>query len=224
MAKHTRMGIVATGLAVTVAATVASGDAAACGGAWFPEIEVDYRPMGVAMAEKQLEAGDADAAAATIVRVMPHVAQLDPAKSTLVARAQRVLGVAIAKGGGSLDIQAEVPEWAIGHWAGDDADERAQNLAFSVDKLREISELKDGDPAAETDLAGALAQVTEHRDEARKILEKLAEKDLVATPEGYAVLAELRAQAGDESGKKLALTRCEAMAADASVCHVTAQG
>lgn len=220
MLKQRVMGIVFAGLTAVVAATAMPGEAEACGGEWFPEIEVDYRPMGVAMAEKQLEAGKLDEAAATIIRVMPHIAQLDPAKSKIVERAQRVLSIATARTSGTLDIRREVPDYALSHWSGKDAKERETNLTFAVNALRKINEIKANDPAAQTELAEALAKVDGGRTEAREILEKLAKSDLIATPEGYAALAELRAEAGDESGKTAAITRCEAMASDAAMCKL----
>ena len=75
---------------------------------------------------------------------------------------------------------------------------------------------------ASTDLAEALAKVDSHKAEARGILEKLAKKDLIASPEGYAVLADLRQKAGDAKGQKLALQRCAAMATSQNVCRTSA--
>jgi hypothetical protein len=65
-----------------------------------------------------------------------------------------------------------------------------------------------------------MARLPEHRNEARTILEDLAKRDLIASPEGYAALATLRLQFGDADGQKLALKRCEAMAKTQDVCIV----
>ncbi|MEZ4226446.1 MAG: hypothetical protein R3B13_36205 [Polyangiaceae bacterium] len=216
------MKVVFAGLGALMVATSGVGQASACGGAYFPEIEVDWRPMGIAMAEKQLDQGKTAQAAATIIRIMPHVADLNAKKSALTERAQRVLAVAIARNNGKLDIKAEVPDYARSHWAGNSAKDRSANLTFAVNTLRKVNEIKKNNPAAQTELAEALARVDGSQKEARDILEKLAKKDLIATPEGYAVLADLRAKAGDAQGKKLALKRCEAMASSASVCKTTA--
>ena len=220
--KSKMMKSVFAGLGALMVATSGVGEAAACGGSYFPGVEEGFPPLGIATGEKQLEQGKTAQAAATIVRIMPHVASLNAKKSKLTERAQRVLAVAIARNNGKLDIASEVPSYAQSHWVGKDAKERAANLTFAVNTLRTVNTIKKDDPAVQTELAEALSRVDSSRSEARDILEKLAKKDLIATPEGYAVLAELRAKAGDSKGKKLALKRCEAMASSASVCRTTA--
>ncbi len=193
--------------------------ASACGGEWAPEVEIDYRVRGVARAEEMFNQGKTLAAAASVIRMMPHIATLNPNRSKLVERAQHILAVAIARGDGALPIAKEVPDYALGKWAGKTSEERQLNLAFSIKALRQVSEIKKDDPSVRTDLAEALAKVAGSRDEARTILEDLAKKDLVATPEGYATLAELRSQVGDAEGQKLALERCAAMAKSNAVCE-----
>lgn len=213
------------GAGAVVLSTVAPKPAAACGGAWFPimEEQVDHRPMGIARAEKALDKGDAVAAAGMIIRMMPHIKTLDAKKSKLVARAQRVLAVAAARSGGALAVGDQVPVSVAGTWLGKTGEHRNTNLDWSIQALRTVEKTKKDDPAAQTELAEALAAVPAHRTEAREILEKLAKKDLIASPQGYAALATLRSAAGDEAGRKVALKRCEAMAAKAGVCR-TAQG
>ncbi|MEO7036102.1 MAG: hypothetical protein ABI548_19340 [Polyangiaceae bacterium] len=51
------------------------------------------------------------------------------------------------------------------------------------------------------------------------MLESLAARDLVATPEGYKALAQLRSQNRDEAREKLAMKRCDSMAAASQVCE-----
>src|SRR5690606_39770256 len=63
MKKHwlgVRWAVVMTILGGTLAGAT---DAAACGGEWIPEVEIDFRPQGVARAEKALEQGKYVAAA-----------------------------------------------------------------------------------------------------------------------------------------------------------------
>lgn len=210
-------GLVAFGLVGAV-----SSEANACGGEWVPALEqVDHRPEGIAKAEKLMEKGDSVAAAATVIRVMPHIKQLKP-KSALVERAQRLLAVATARSNGSLAITREVPDYAQGQWVGRTAKEKDSNLEWSIATLRTLSEQKTDDTGIQTDLAESLAKVDSHKGEAKEILEKLAQKDLIATPEGYAALADLRSLAGDAEGQKLALQRCESMAKTANICRISA--
>jgi predicted Zn-dependent protease len=198
---------------------VGATDAAACGGEWIPEVEVDYRPQGVARAEKDLEQGKYTAAAGAIIRMMPHVKSLKAKDSaSIVARAQRVLAVATARSGGSLDVGREVPGYVQDTWLGKTAEARRTNLEFAVATLQHVGELKQADPAVQTELAEAMAQLDDRREEAKVILEKLAKKDLIATPEGYATLASLRKSGGDTEGQLAALKRCQAMSGSQSVC------
>lgn len=214
--------LVLAGLAALSVVGAVSSEARACGGEWVPAVEVDHRPEGIARAEKAIGKGQHAAAAAMIIRMMPHVKDLKAKNSTLVARAQRVLAVATARNNGALPVSKEVPAYAQGTWLGKSDAHRAANLEWSIKTLSSLSEIKKDDPAIQTDLAEAMAKVESRRGEARKILERLAKKDLISTPEAYAVLAQLRSDAGDAKGEKLALKRCESMAKSAAVCKVSA--
>lgn len=202
----------------------AAEPASACGGEWAPEVQIDYRIHGIARAEKQFDEGKVTEAAASVIRMMPHIATLNPRRSTLVERAQRILAVAAARNDGKLAVAREVPDYAQGTWLGKTAEQRQKNLDFASHALRQINDIKKDDPSAQTDLAEALAQIPEHRNEARQILEGLAKKDLIASPEGYAALAELRSLAGDAQGQKLALERCAKMAKSSATCAADGSG
>ena len=224
-----RLALATGALAVSLGA---GQEASACGGEWIPALEsmdhVDYRPQGVARAERDLEQGRYSAAAGAILRMMPHVKSLQAKESaSIVARAQRVLAVATARGGGTLNIQHEVPKFIQGTWLGQSAQERRTNLEFAVATLEHLSELKKDDPAVQTELAEALAGLDDRQAEAKELLEKLAKKDLVSTPEGYATLAKLRKSHGDDAGHVAAVKRCQAMSENPQVCatrdHVSAK-
>lgn len=223
------MGLALGALAFTGAL---SSDANACGGAWVPYMMevapddgIDHRPAAIAKAEKALEKGDHAAAAGYVLRAMPHVRQLDAKKAKIVERAQHVLAVATARSDGELRIENQVPAYARGDWGGKTTQAKQKNLKWSIATLRGLQKAKKtSDPTLQTELGEALARVDEHQAEARKLLETLAKKDLIATPEGYAVLAELRAKAGDQKGKKLAVSRCEAMTKQPAVCRVSRTG
>lgn len=211
------------GVAAVAAISAAPRNAEACGGEWVPAMmEVDMRPQGIAMAEKQLGKGNDLDAAATVIRVMPHIKSLKAEKSALVARGMRVLALATARADGKLDVGKQVPAYAQNNWLGKTDKARAENMEWSIAALRSLNTVKKDDAGAQTDLAEALAHVDSHKAEAKDMLEKLAKKDLIATPEGYATLAKLRSEAGDGKGEKVALKRCTEMAKGASVC--TARG
>jgi hypothetical protein len=197
-------------------------DARACGGEWIPYMEtieqIDHRPQGVARAEKSFEKGATDKAAASVIRMMPHVRNLEVKSSPLVARAMRLLAVSVARHDGRLPVAREVPAYAQGKWLGKSEQDRVQNLDWAIGVLRDVRVGKAGDPTVETDLAEALSKLDSHHEEARTLLEALAKKDLISTPEGYAALARLRKSAGDGLGGELALKRCEAMAKSAGAC------
>jgi hypothetical protein len=193
-------------------------DARACGGEWYPEVMIDPRIHGVAQAEKTLANGNRLAAAASVIRMMPHIKSLKSKPGSLVARAERVLALALSRSQGALPVGAEVPDEVLGSWRGAGEGESAANLAWSVSVLKRQSEGKRDDVALKTDLAEAMARIPEQRAEARGILEDLAKRDLIASPEGYAALASLRSQSGDADGQKLALKRCEAMAKSQDAC------
>jgi hypothetical protein len=150
--------------------------------------------------------------------MMPHIKSLKSKPGSLVARAERVLAVALSRSQGALPVGAEVPDYVLGSWRGAGEGESAANLAWSVSVLKRQSETKADDVALKTDLAEAMARIPEQRAQARSILEDLAKRDLIASPEGYAALALLRSQSGDADGQKLALKRCEAMAKTQDAC------
>lgn len=213
--KHT---IWALAMGVCLGGSALTRDAAACGGEWYPEVSIDHRIHGVAQAEKSLANGNRLAAAASVIRMMPHIKTLKSKPGSLVGRAERVLAVALSRSQGTLAVESEVPSEVLGAWRGAKEGEAAANLAWSVDVLKRQSSAKADDVALKTDLAEAMARVPAHRAEARTILEDLAKRDLIASPEGYAALASLRSDSGDQDGQKLALKRCEAMAKSQDAC------
>jgi hypothetical protein len=211
--------IFALALGACVGASALSRDARACGGEWYPVMQVDPRIHGVAQAEKALSNGRHLAAAASVIRMMPHIKSLKATKpGSLVGRAQRILALSLSRAGGALAVEREVPREVLGSFRGGEAAEREQNIAWSIATLRRQVQATADDVALKTDLAEVLARVEAHRGEARAILEDLAQRDLIASPEGYAALAGLRGGSGDAAGRQLALKRCEAMAKAPDAC------
>jgi predicted Zn-dependent protease len=203
---------------------LSSAHALACGGDWYPEVEVDPRIHGVLEAEKAVAKGNYVAAAGSVVRMMPHIKtlQAEAKRDPLIARAERVLAVAIERSNGKLALEQEVPSEYLDHWQGKTAADHDKNMAWSVSTLRHELTLKKDDPGIQTELGEALSKLDSGADEARALLESLAARDLVATPEGYRALAQLRSEKGDAAGQKLAMKRCESMAATSKVCETSA--
>jgi hypothetical protein len=208
----------AMAMSIGIGVSALAQDARACGGEWYPELAIDPRIHGVAQAEKALANGNRLAAAASVIRMMPHIKSLKSKPGSLVARAERVLALALSRSQGALAVAAEVPADVLRSWRGATERDSSANMAWSVAVLKHQSESKSDDVALKTDLAEAMARTPEHRAQARTMLEELAKRDLIASPEGYAALAALRSQSGDTDGQRLALKRCEAMAKSQDAC------
>lgn len=199
--------------------------AEACGGAWYDDgPRIDYRQGGVARAERDLAKGKHAQAAAAVLRMIPHISGYRAGGGDkLVRRAQRVLALAIARSDGQLDIASLVPRTTASQWHGDKQATRDKSVAWSVKTLAQRNSTKKANPIAKAELAEAIANLPKRRSEARKLLEELAHSDLLPSANGYALLARLRAQAGDEAGRIAAMKRCSTMAKHTSVCS-TKQG
>jgi Flp pilus assembly protein TadD len=207
---------IVSALALAACVSATSGQAAACGEEIAPF--VDYRVEGVSKAEQALKEGKNVAAAGAILRMFPEIRTIKIAKDGLLDRAARTLALATARSGGALPIDREVPASIAGTYAGKTAVDRQANLDWAASALRRTSEHRKNDPAVETDLGEALSKLDGHHEEALKLLGDLAEKDLVASPEGYAALARLRKDAGDSAGSDAAFKKCEVMTKTASLC------
>jgi len=205
-------------VSICIVSALISANSLACGGDWYPEVQIDPRIRGVAEAEKTLAKGNYVAAAGSVVRMIPHIEHLPPQSDPLVARAQRVLSVALSRAGGKLRLEQEVPAEVLGHWSGKTTLDQAKNLSWSVDTLRRELGLHKNDPQLTTELGEALSQLPAGRDEALTILESLAARDLIGSAQGYKVLAELRLRKGDAAGQELAMKRCESMASTSQIC------
>ena len=216
ISKH---GIRSVAVALSLMGVTASASSFACGGDWYPEVQIDPRIHGVAEAEKSLNHGDYVAAAGSVIRMMPHLKTLQGSKDPLVVRAERVLAVALERSHGSLSLEREVPTEILGSWQGKTRADQDKNMSWSVAALRRELAGKKDDPGLMTDLGEALSKVDGGATEAKTLLESLAQRDLVATPEGYKALALLRSQTGDSAGEQLAMKRCESMASAAKVCE-----
>ncbi|WP_272428944.1 tetratricopeptide repeat protein [Polyangium jinanense] len=205
----------ALGLAALAAIPAVSNDAAACGDVFIPEI--DHRIQGLANAEQTMRDGKIVASAQSIVRMFPEIRSINPGKDGMLQRAQRTLAVALVRADGGIDLDPT--------WRGKTPEQRQKNVAWAVAALERLREQRKNDPAVDTDLGEALAKVSGRKDEARSLLQGLADRDLMATPQGYATLGRLQNEAGNTTARDAAVQRCNTMAKDSSICQVpTSQG
>ena len=190
----------ALALVLPLGVAVAPAPAAAC-----PESigSLDPRGMLLSNAELQVNTGKTRVAAVDALKVFPKLRTETTNKDPLFGRAQRVVALAVVRTEGLLDAPG---------FQATTADERRANLEWATATLRAVAKAKGNTPALQSDLAEALSKSVETRDEAKEILEKLAQKDLVSGPRAWGVLAQLRHAAGDEAGRDAALKKHEAMA------------
>lgn len=200
-------------------AAVTPQNAEACGGGdWEFMPAVDYRPEGLDKSEKELQEGKYLPSAARVIRMFPELQRAKLGVDPKIDRAYRILALATARAGGALAVEKELVESIRGSWIGKTEKDRSANLTWAVGSMRRLNEVKKDDPALQTELGEVLARVDGHQDEARELLGKLAQKDLIASPEGYAALAMLHAKAGDTAGREAAMRKCAAMAKTATTC------
>jgi len=222
MTTRTTMRTLSLSLALFTSLGIATAapSALACGVGWYPEVQMDYRVEGIASAERDLANGRTLAAAGKVIRMIPHIkSYVGASNDTIVNRSMRVLALAAARHEGDLSTLAdELPDELRVEFTGASPEAKRANVEWSLRALRALRKQRKDDVTLKTELAEALAALPEKRAKARKMLEKLAQKDLITTPEAYRALGRLRADAGDASGEAAALARCRAMASDASVC------
>lgn len=164
--------------------------------------EVDPKVMLLSQAETSLNAGKARAAAVNVLTAFPKL-KGDAGSDAMQARAQRILALAVVRTEGLLSVGEAMKAST--------AEERRANLEWAVATLRKLNEAKKNVPALETELGEALSKLPESQGEALAVLGKLAEKDLITSPQGWAALAKLRRDAGDQEGGDAAAKRHEAM-------------
>jgi hypothetical protein len=176
--------------------------------------EVDFYTVeraNVARADEMLRQGDAQKAAWLLQRTWPRLREAVPVASSLsfIADGVRLMALAAVRTDG--DIQ---PGFGWSSWT---PAEKAQNVAWGVRRLRMLAAADPSSTVVRTDLGEALSRAPSTRDEARTILGALEATDGIATPEGYAALAFVRVEAGDEIGAAVASAECERRASNVEV-------
>jgi hypothetical protein len=168
----------------------------------------------VAAAERALRAGDHQRAAVFALRLHRDLRNIRT-KAPLISRAQRVVALVAVRSGGL---------WFDGKKLSAKSDaERGANLDWALSTLRRRQIEKLDHPGRLSDLGEALSLWRKHHDEARRILEYLAERDLMTSAHGWAALSRLRSELGDESGSARALGRCRKLTKLGEVCSKDVQ-
>jgi predicted Zn-dependent protease len=185
-----------------------------------PRVFIDHRVEGIAQAEKDLANGNYHAAAGAVIRMIPHIKNYKSAQGdAIINRSMRVLAVAMARTNGDLTkISKELPDELHAAFLGANESARKANVEWAVLSLKALREKKKDDATLASELGEAMAQLPEQKSGAKELLDDLAKRDVLTTPEGYRALAVLRAEANDEGGRSEALNRCKNMAKDASIC------
>ena len=201
--------------AFVVSSVVSEQDAKACG----MSVRMDPTPQRptpvqeIARAEKALEGGQNLAAAQAILGSFPRIRTATAGANPLETRALRVFALAVVRSDGTVDEKkAHVASVNGNEWT-----PRA-NLEWAVQSLREIDVKRPNDPTVQADLGEALSKTATGQAEGLKLLQGLAQKDLMGSPHAYAALAKLRTQNGDSAGAEAAIKRCEEMSKTPGVC------
>jgi tetratricopeptide (TPR) repeat protein len=202
--------VLAVSLMLPFGLSAAPPAARACGNA-VNEV-VDTGAINIAAAEKALSEGRFAAAVVGVSKAFPAIKTVAVGKKPLSDRGLRILALAAIRTDGALNV-AKVMQ-------GTTAEEKAENVQFAIDTLRKLNARRANNPSFQTDLGEALAKVPRFKAEAFKLLNDLAQKDLVASPEGYATLAKLRENLGDKEGAVAAVKRCTGMTKSPKMCEV----
>jgi hypothetical protein len=213
MMKIAKLAAVALAVVPAALAISYSSDAQACG----MSVRLEPTPQKptpvqeIARAEKALEGGKNVAAAKTILATFPRVRAATAGQNPLETRALRVFSLAIVRSSGAVNEKsvglASPVEWTP-----------TANLEWAVQALREIDAKRPNDPTVQADLGEALSKLPHGEAEALKILQGLAQKDLMGSPQAYAALARLRSNSGDSAGAEAAVKRCEEMSKVPGMC------
>ena len=194
---------------VFCAAGLVAGDAPACGMRWgaAPADPIagythDERMELVARAEEHVERGRYDHASELVAQYFPRQHAGSFGKGAMVDRTLRVLAVIEIRRASRL---------------GEGPHDREQRLRWALRVLYLLAS-DDPNPVLLTEIAEAAAQLPDLQDVARYMLEDLARRDLIVSPEGYAALAQLRLLNGEAVASREARNRCHAMAWLTKVC------
>jgi hypothetical protein len=190
-------------------------EARACGNE--VERETDPKTDALIVAEDALARGELATAARRVNKYFPHLRGQKSVSGQLQLRAARILAlVSVRSRGAWLD--------ASGHLSAPDDAARLANLEWAVQQLRLRLAASPRSSSVKADLGEAYAAIPRHRLDARMLLESLAQKRVLSSAYGYAVLANLRHADGDKKGAEKALSECKKRGNVAGLCVLRESG
>lgn len=202
-------------LTATVAAMVSLGLGVPSSGdaCWHVvEFSRDDAVATVARAERMLAEGRANRAYRAARRARRQLERdmrthgRDAPTEAVVARARRITALAAVRLDGNTPVSYRTARRHVMRGRAE------RSIRWASQRLRERAEARPEDLRAQMHYAEALARLPDGRDEARRILGQLAERDLMPDAHGYAAL--LRVSAPGTERWNRALTRCQQMAPD----------
>lgn len=147
-------------------------------------------------------------------RAFSEFDQLPPDESVapLFDRAQRTAAMAVVRADGAVDLG--------GGWTGESEQERARNLQWAAFVLQYQAARNPDNLVIQAEYAEALTKVPLQDEVAHEILATLAADDLMPTARGYALLAGLQVQRGDDGASEVSIARCEDIAGNRDACKI----
>jgi hypothetical protein len=205
-----RKGIAVVAMLGVACGTMAMARDARAWGCGSGEMDMyENERINVANAEALLSEGKPLEAAWLIQRTWPYMSQAVPVSSSLphIAEGVRVMAQAAVRSDGAVRT-------GFG-FASRTPTERWVTVEWGVTRLRMLTAAYPTSDEAKTNLGEALARFPARQAEAKQILEALASRNAIRSPEGYAALAHVRQEAGAVSDAKLAAAECTRVAQNA---------
>jgi len=204
-------------LAAALVAGMASGapaPAEACHNGVLYDLDADVRA--VSRAERLVDRGRAHLAMrvadAALTRMRRHGGR---SAAGAMKRAHVVVAVAVVRANGRVDLQRRRVVRRTSE------PQRLSNLRWARDQLTRLGR-GENDPVMDARRAEALGRLPDGTDEARRVLGRLAEADLMPDAWAWRALADVLRREGDDVGAARAMATCERRAGRLSsrICHL----
>jgi predicted Zn-dependent protease len=121
--------------------------------------------------------------------------------------------MAVVRSDGTVDLGAE-------GFRGKTEQDRARNLYWASLVMQNQVARNPDNLVIQAEYAETLTKIPFRGDDAHEILASLAEDDLMPTARGYALLAQLQIERGDETASEVSLSRCQDIAGNEKACQV----